>query len=158
MKTKPNLRGIRRVYIQIQAKQSLEIFSVDIIGHFPRSNGFEYILSIVGVAYKLLMIYALWKATTTKILKERQEYNRYNGYPHTILIDNGFHFTSKQYKSFVEEKKFQHILISRYHPQSNLVERYTREIGRLLSLFCNQDHTSRSRYVSEIVQFFEQHY
>lgn len=65
------------------------MISIYLIGKLPRSDGYSFILSIVDVATKFVMLYALKQATTKKILKE---YFKLSGMPNKILSDNGSQF------------------------------------------------------------------
>lgn len=47
-------------------------------------------------------------------------------------MDNGTQFTSKRWIEKLNEMGIQTKYTSKYHPQSNPVERYNREIGRIL--------------------------
>lgn len=64
-----------------------------------------------------------------------------------MLTDNGSQFTSKQWRGFMEEHSVKNKLVSKYHPQSNPVERYNREIGRHLRVYCHEEHTTWNRCV-----------
>lgn len=45
---------------------------------------------------------------------------------------------------------------TRYHPQANPVERYNREIGRLLRTYCNKKHTKWPNQIEQIESWMNQ--
>lgn len=94
MEMKPDLRKIKMRDFHITADRPLQLASIDITGRLPRSNNYEYIISIIGVASKFLVLYALRKANTKEVFNRITDYSRHYGYPENILTNNGTQFTS----------------------------------------------------------------
>lgn len=67
-----------------------------------------------------------------------------------IQSDNGSQFISKLWKNTLERYDVKVIYSTRYHPQSNSVERYNREIGRLLRTYCHNQDMKWPIYLKQI--------
>ena len=52
----------------------------------------------------------------------------------------------------MDSRKIKHITTTTYNPKSNPIERYNKEIVRLLRLFCNDNHTSWYPKINYIIQ------
>lgn len=116
----------------------LETVSVDLMGPLPVGRGgVRYILAMVDTFSKYTRLYALRKATTAAILRRiTDEYIGEVGTPTSILTDNGTQFTAQIWKDRLERLGIHLKYATTYHPQSNPVERYNREIGRILRTYC----------------------
>lgn len=151
-KTKPlnyaNKGGIR----SHKPSKILEKVSVDLMGPLPMGRGgTHYILAILDVFSKYIKLYALKKATTRAILDRiERDYIPEVGKPETILTDNGTQFTSSSWMEYMKEKKIKTAFTSRYHPQANPVERYNREVGRLLRTYCENQHSRWPNIIKQI--------
>ncbi|CAH1723231.1 unnamed protein product [Aphis gossypii] len=121
----------------------LEKISVDLMGPLPTGRGgVHYILAILDTFSKYIKLYALKRATTKAILnKIESEYISEIGKPESILTDNGTQFANKKWRERMNELGISVSFSTIYHPQSNPVERYNREIGRILRTYCNEQHT-----------------
>lgn len=67
-----------------------------------------------------------------------------------MLTDNGTQFTAKLWKETMQQLGINVTHTTRYHPQSNSVERYNREIGRLLRTYCIDQHAKWPLYLQVI--------
>lgn len=121
----------------------LERISVDLMGPLPTGRGgVHYILAVLDTFSKYIKLYALKRATTKAILnKIEMDYIRSIGKPQSILTDNGTQFANKKWKEKMNELGITVTFSTIYHPQSNPVERYNREIGRILRTYCNDQHS-----------------
>nr|CAI5829092.1 unnamed protein product [Callosobruchus analis] len=61
--------------------------------------------------------------------------------PKCLLSDNGTQFTSKKWGEELAKMGIQIKLISVYFPEGNVTERYNREVGRLLRMYCHEKHS-----------------
>nr|CAI5818914.1 unnamed protein product [Callosobruchus analis] len=71
--------------------------------------------------------------------------------PQCLLSDNGTQFSSKKWSEALGEIGIQAKFISVYFPEGNITERYNREVGRLLRMYCHEKH-SRWAYVLDFVE------
>lgn len=116
-----------------------------------RAGGTHYILAILDIFSKYIKLYALKRATTTAILNKLEKgYITEIGKPEAILTDNGTQFTSSKWKNRLNELNITTCYTTAYHPQSNPVERYNREIGRLLRTYCNEQHSKWPNFLDKI--------
>lgn len=68
------LNRIKSNIIQNCIEKTLDMISIDLIGKLPRCESFSYILSIVDGASKVVMLYAIRRATTKEIMKKLEEH------------------------------------------------------------------------------------
>jgi len=130
----------------------LEKVSIDLMGPLPtRREGIHYILVILDTFSKYIRLYALKKATTKAILNRiEKEYIPTVGKPEAIQSNNSTQLTAKQWKDTMKRYNIKAIYSTKYHPQSNPVERYNGEIGRLLRTYCHDQHRKWPLYLSQI--------
>lgn len=132
--------------------KKLEKVSIDLMGPLPTGRGgTHYILAMLDTFTKYIKLYALKRATTRTILNRIiKEYIPMTGKPDAILSDNGTQFTSKTWTNELGKMGIRTDFTTKYHPQSNPVERYNREIGRLLRTYCHDQHTKWPNYLNKI--------
>lgn len=113
----------------------LEKVSIDLMGPLPAGRGgTHYILAILDTFSKNIKLYALKKATTKAILNRlEKEYIPTVGIPEAIQTDNGTQFTAKLWKETLKKLNIHTIYSTKYHPQSNAVERNRTSFKDLLS-------------------------
>lgn len=114
----------------------------------------KYIFVLLDCFSKFCRIYPLTAATTlqclTKVARYQQEVNGFE----TLLTDHGTQFTSKEWYARLKEMSIRPTHSSIRHPASNPVERVNREIGRILRTYCNQKHSSWTRYLPAMNELF----
>ena len=98
---------------------------IDLVGPFPKAKGgFEYLLTYVDAATRWPEAIPLRKTTSGIIISQLKSIFSRNGFPTTLISDNGPQFCSHQFKSFLQTHGIQHVQCSPYHPQSNgVIER-----------------------------------
>lgn len=135
--------------------EPFEIVSIDLMGPLPTGRGgTHYILAILDPFSKFIRLYALKKATTKAIVNRiENDYIPNTGKPKSILTDNGTQFTATSWKKKLEELGIERKHSTKYHPQSNPVERYNREIGRLLRTYCHDQHTKWPNKLDQIEEW-----
>lgn len=133
-------------------RRILERVSVDLMGPLPTGRGgTHYILAILDTFSKFIKLYALKRATTRAIIERiTKDYIPNVGRPETILTDNGTQFRAKNWMTTLMDLNITAAYTARYHPQANPVERYNREIGRLLRTYCHEQHTKWPLYLGLI--------
>jgi len=135
--------------------EPLETVSIDLMGPLPTGRGgTHYILAILDTFSKFIKLYALKRATTKSIINRLEnDYIPHTGKPKSILTDNGTQFTANSWKKKLEELEIERKHSTKYHPQSNPVERYNREIGPLLRTYCNNQHTKWPNKLDQIEEW-----
>ena len=98
---------------------------VDLVGPFPKAKGgFQFLLTYVDMATRWPEAIPVRKTTTKIIIDQLKAIFCRNGFPTTIVSDNGPQFVSAQFAKFVKQQGIQHVKASPYHPQGNgVVER-----------------------------------
>ncbi|CAB0041361.1 unnamed protein product [Trichogramma brassicae] len=84
----------------------------------------------------------------TRISDENVTY----GHVKVIQSDHGSQFTSKAWTFSMNREKIKIIFSSIRHAQSNLVERYNKEIGRFLRTLAGDDHPSWANWCQAIAE------
>lgn len=114
-------------------------------------GGTNYILAILDIFSKYIKLYVLKKETAGAIIKRiLNEYIPEVGKPEAVITDNGTQFTSKKWSEKIKELNIKTHSISRYHPQANPVQRYNREVGRILRTYCVGQYTKWPEYLNQI--------
>lgn len=117
--------------------------SIDLMGPLPTGRGgTHYVLALLDTFSKYIRLYALKNATTKAILNRLEhDYITTTGKPQSVLTDNGTQFTTKLWQQRMKDLSITIKYSTKYHPQSNPVERYNREIGRILRTYCHNQHS-----------------
>lgn len=136
----------------------LDTLSVDLMGPLPMGRGgTQFILAMLDTFSKYIKLYAIKKATTRSIINKLEtDYIPNVGKPSAILTDNGTQFTAKFWAKKIAELQIKTKYSTRYHPQANPVERYNREIGRLLRTYCHNQHTKWPNKLQQIESWMNQ--
>ena len=117
-----------------------ERVAIDIVGPFPVARGgFKYLLTYLDMATRWPEAIPL-RSTTTRIITEQLTtiFAR-NGFPTSLISDNGPQFVSESFKQFLKNKGIQHIKASPYHPQGNgVIERFHRTLNSVISKCCEE--------------------
>ena len=72
------------------------------------------------------------------------------GKPVAIMTDHGTQFTSKKWTDKLRENRIKPIFSSIRHPQSNIVERIHRELGRFFRVYTQHAHKAWAKYTEMI--------
>jgi len=111
-----------------------DVWGIDFMGPFPKSNGFEYILLAVDYVSKWVEA----KATRTNDSKVVSDFLRTNifarfGMPRVVISDGGSHFCNRTIDALFHKYNITHKVYTPYHPQRNgQAEVSNREIKRIL--------------------------
>ena len=74
------------------------------------------------------------KATTAVIVSQLKKLFCTNGFPTTLLSDNGPQFCSAGFEAFLKHHGIGHVKSSPYHPQGNvIVERWHRTLNAIVA-------------------------
>ena len=98
---------------------------VDLVGPFPKAaGGFQFLLTYIDMATRWPEAIPLKKITTRVIIDRLKGIFCRNGFPTTLVSDNGPQFCSDVFAKFLKTHGIQHVKSSPYHPQGNgVVER-----------------------------------
>lgn len=132
----------------------LQIVAIDVCGPFPTARGgAKFIVAFFDVFTKYLKIYVLKSPTSSSILKKLvDDYIPRVGKPQAILSDNATTFTSLTWKRCLAAVHIKQILVSKYHPEANPVERVFRELNRFIRTYCHNNHSAWANYI----KYFEE--
>ena len=76
----------------------------------------------------------LSKTTTPVVIEQLKHIFSQNGFPTTIVSDNGSQFCSRQFEKFLQDNKIEHVKTSPYHPQRNgIVERLHGSLNAIIA-------------------------
>ncbi|CAB0040671.1 unnamed protein product [Trichogramma brassicae] len=131
-----------------------ELLSIDFIGPFPAGiRDYRYVLVTVDVFTKLTQLYPIVNATCHITFNRIvDDYFKRFGKVEKIQSDRGSQFTSKTWQAAMKNQGVQVIFSAIRHPQSNIVERYNKEIGRFLRTLVGQNHQTWSVWCSLIAE------
>ena len=98
---------------------------VDLVRPFPTAKGgFQFLLTYIDMATRLPEAVPLRKTTTRVVIDQLRTIFCRNGFPTTIVTDNGPQFTSALFEKLLKDKGIAQVKVSQYHPQGNgVVER-----------------------------------
>lgn len=111
-----------------------DVWGIDFMGPFPKSNGYLYIL--LAVEYVSRWVEAIPTATNdSKVVLKflRKNILTRFGAPRALLSDGGSHFNNRWLQSLLTKYGVKHKVTSPYHPQANgQAELANREIKLIL--------------------------
>ena len=110
--------------MKMQAREIVTIPSehvaIDIVGPFPvAKGGFRYLLTYLDMATRWPEAISLKKTTTRIVIDQLTLIFSRNGFPTTIVSDNGPQFVAASFQKWLKEKGIAHIRASPYHPHGN---------------------------------------
>ena len=108
-------------------KVPFENVAIDIVGPFPRSHGFKYILTYICLASRYPEAIPLRHATAQECAEALLEIFSRNGVPMSLLSDQGTQFMGVLMRKLCERLQ---IRTTPYHPQSNGA------VERCMGLWC----------------------
>ncbi|CAB0044371.1 unnamed protein product, partial [Trichogramma brassicae] len=128
-----------------------ELLSIDFIGPFPAGiRDYRYVLVTIDVFTKLTQLYPIVNATCHITFNRIvDDYFKRFGKVEKIQSDRGSQFTSRTWQAAMKNQGVQVIFSAIRHPQSNIVERYNKEIGRFLRTLVGQNHRTCTRIQGE---------
>ena len=106
--------GVMPIY-----KVPFENVAIDIVGPFPRSHGYKYLLTYICLASKYPEAIPLRFATAQECAKALLEIFARNGVPMLLLSDQGSQFMGALMRNLCERLGVHQIRTTPYHPQSN---------------------------------------
>ena len=112
-----------------------ERVAIDIVGPFPVAKGeFTYLLTYLDMATRWSEAIPLKKTTTRIVIDQLTLIFSRNGFPTTLISDNGPQFVSNSFEKFLKSKGIAHVKASPYHPQGNgVIERMHRTLTNIIA-------------------------
>ena len=112
-----------------------ERVSIDLVGPLPKSKGgFKYLFTYIDNASRWPEAEPLRSITAKSVIKAFEKICWRNGFPRTVISDNGTQFCSSDFKKFCKQHNIQAIKTSPYRPQSNgLVERMHATLSSMIN-------------------------
>lgn len=132
-----------KMHIPEKGKVPFETVHADHLGPLAKTKGKNlHILAIVDDSTKFCKLYSAKTTNTQEVLKSLKRYKYDYSTPRRIITDRGSAFTSKQFKSFVDDYKIEHVMVATACPQANgQVERYNRTLVPLLAKLVEESGT-----------------
>ena len=152
-RNKPYHPPTKQLLCEINVDKPRQLLSVDICGPYVLGKKKErFILTVLDCYTQYVQIYPMKNATGKSVADHLiNMYFRHLGRPSFVLADNGSAFRSKEFRSRMQEEGVRIKYTTRYHPQSNPVERVHRNITLLLRTLCKDRHEDWSLYINEII-------
>lgn len=125
---------------------------IDYCGPFVRSkSGNTMLLICVDSFSKYVWMFPMRRAlaSTTVNILENNVFKDFST-PLNLVSDNGPQFRSRVFKNMCFRRGINHFTSTEYHPQSNLAERYLRNLHSVLIAYHANDHTRWDENISWI--------
>ena len=115
-----------------------EQVAIDIVGPFPVAKGeFKYFLTYIDMATHWPEAAPLRKMTTGIVIQQLTQIFARNGFPTSLVLDNGPQFVSDTFKKFLKEKGIDNVWASPYHLQGNgILERLHKILNSIITKCC----------------------
>jgi len=107
-----------------------ERVAVDIVGPFPTAKcGYRFLITCIDLATRWPEAVPVRTATARVIIDRLEDIFNHNGYPKSIISDNGSQFVGRVFAKWLARNGISHTKASPYHPQGNgVVERLHQDI------------------------------
>lgn len=142
-RTKPLNKCCKSELHPIIPIRPLQLISLDVSGPHPTSRGgVKYLVGVIDIFTKYLKLYTTKTSTAAPIIRKLvQDYIPTVGKPENIITDNATYFTGKAWTEFLRDNDINQILISRFHPSSNPIERTFRDFNRFVRTYAAHKQT-----------------
>lgn len=153
----PNLT-YQAQYQSIIPEMTGDLVMVDLYGPLVKSRGgLAYIFIMVDVVSKFAKLYGMKRATAKACVAKMRQYCREEGKPRVVLSDHGTQFFCDLWRRTLWEEGIKTIYSSIRHPESNVSERYLRNVGTILRTLCHQKHQSWAIYLRQVEDHLNYH-
>lgn len=144
----------------IICKYNLHKVFCDVMGPLPISiRGLQYIFIMVDGFSKFVKLFPIRKAIASTLLCQVKKYIKEVGKPENLISDNAKQFVGKVWNEGLESLGIRPKAITVYHPQSNLSERYFKEVGIILRMYLlNKPHVQWHKYVETAEDVINKNY
>lgn len=155
-KTKYSNQTTQNELHPIVPTKPLQLVSMDVSGPHPQARGgMKYLIAIYDVFSKFIFLFTMRRISAKQMTKRLlNDYILKIGKPTAMLTDNATYFTSPVWRDFLKEHNIKHILISRFHPQANPVERIFKEFNRFIRTYAPTQQTKWVEYVKPFQEVY----
>ncbi|GFW69038.1 integrase catalytic domain-containing protein [Trichonephila clavipes] len=124
--------------------QRFEVIATDLFGSLPQTaSGKQWIFTVEDCATKWVELFALSQASARQCATTLiEEVFMRHGIPRRIISDNGTQFISAVLQQICFTLNINQNLIPVYSPQSNPVERKSRDLKPRLGILVGEDHSN----------------
>lgn len=124
--------------------------AIDIIG--PMENVFA--LVVIDMFSKYVRVVILERIISSEIIKSLEKIFKENGYPKSILTDNGSQLVSREIEDWMVRNNIIHKKTSIYNPQGNgIVERVNKTIKDGTKIFINQGFSIKESLLKSVENY-----
>jgi len=126
----PNYKLTGPMFCSRIPKRCMEVMSCDIKGPLPAAGvqRFKYIFVVMDLLSRYTWIKLLKDATSHKIIAFLKEVFQHNGFPDSLIHDNGKQFVSDLFMSFLDEYNINSVPTPIYCAKNNPTERFNRTL------------------------------
>lgn len=122
----------------------------DLYGPLPTGRaGCHFVFVLQDSMSKFVKLYALRRGTAKAVLGCVKKFCEFIE-PKCIITDHGRQFTSKVWINGLKELDIQATHISVYNPRPNSTERFHRELGNMLRIYCHESHSRWTHILRDI--------
>ena len=135
----PNVKVPKAPLIPIPSVgEPFEEVVIDVVGPLPRTkSGKEYILTIIDRVSRYPEAIPLRSIRSTVVVETLLNFFTKFGLPRVVQSDCGTNFTSRYFKSKMEEFGIKHQTSVPYHPESQgVVERFHQTLKSMIKKYC----------------------
>ena len=122
-----------------------EKVGIDFVGPMPGPVSQRYAIVLTDYYSKWPEVGFVSEPSTNAVTDFLTSVASREGWPKELVSDNGTHFTSQQFASFLRDRGVKHIKVSPYHPAgAGAVERFNRSLKASLQIASRQNADRRS--------------
>lgn len=123
----------------------------DLYGPLPAAKfGYAYIFVLQDAFSKFVMLFPIRIANTQNVLRCVRKFCQATGTPEVIVTDNGTQFRSKTWLEAIKNMGIKPTYTSVHNPRPNSTERFHRDLGNMLRIYCHNKHTSWADVLARI--------
>ena len=131
-----------------------EKVGVDFIGPMPGPVSQRYGIVLVDYYSKWPEVAFVSEPSTDAVIDFLMTVASREGWPRELVSDNGTHFTSRRFTSFLHEHGVKHIRVTPYHPAgAGAVERFNRSLKASLQIAAQQG-ADRRRHTQQFLMVY----
>lgn len=124
----------------VTSKRIGEKVMADLYGPLPKSRGnCQYVFVMQDVLSKYVKLYPIRKATSYAVLNAVKKFCE-TLKPECLITDQGTQFRSKTWLRGLEDLDIRPTHTSVFNPRPNCTERFHRELGNMLRIYCEDTH------------------